>query len=173
MRSNLGFQLGTRAARRRIAHDEVLLDGKVREAPASLEDLREAVANEVGRVRVGHDLSAVLDGSPGHVAGFGAEQVRNRLENGGLAGSVRPEEHDNRPLPDLQRQPADRQNGLLVNDFDVRHPENRRRRRHLTAYDCRSGHSRTLPRSVFPICASPLGSLTRNTTISTPKTIFS
>src|SRR4030095_7632187 len=79
------------------AGQEVVLDREGLEHLAPFHYLHDALAHElVGRMAV--DGSALeLDGALGDATPLGAQEPRDRLERGGLAGAVGPEEGEDAP----------------------------------------------------------------------------
>ena len=55
----------------------------------------------------------------GDVAALGAQQARDGLERGGLAGAVGPEEGDDAPLGDPQRDALQHEDHVVVDHLDV------------------------------------------------------
>ena len=75
------------------------------------------------------DAPAELDRALGHVAALGAEQTGDGLERGGLAGAVGPEEGDDAPLGDAQRDALQHEDHVVVDDLDVVDRQQRAARR--------------------------------------------
>ena len=64
-------------------------------------------------------VAAEEDLALGHLATLGAEQVRDRLQRGGLAGAVRAEERDDLAFGHLERDPPQHEDHVVVDDLDV------------------------------------------------------
>src|SRR5262249_37811938 len=64
-------------------------------------------------------LALELDRALGDVPALGTQQPRHRLERGGLAGAVGPEEGDDAPLGDLQRHALQHEDHVIVDHLDV------------------------------------------------------
>ena len=99
--------------------NQVLLGGQVLEDAPPLHHLHDAQAHDLGRVAVLYALALELDAALGDLAPLGAQEPRDGLEGGALAGAVGPQEGDDAPLGDLQRHPPQHQHHAVVDDLDV------------------------------------------------------
>ena len=74
-------------ARCNSAQFEIVPDGKLRDHVAPLRDISDAMLDHLGR-RLACDIVPVEQ----DLAGMNGQKPENRLENSGLAGSVRPDD---------------------------------------------------------------------------------
>ena len=89
------------------------------EDAAALHDLDDAAPDDLGRVPPVDRLALELDPALGDVAPLGAEQTRDGLEGGRLAGAVGPEEGDDAPRGDPERDALQHQDDVIVDHLDV------------------------------------------------------
>src|SRR5262245_27427106 len=99
--------------------DEVFLGGQVLEHAASLEHLRDAELRHIEGAHTIDTLAGQGDGALGDAAAFGAQHAGNRLERRRLAGTVAAEQGGDGAGFDLQRDPAQHQDDLVVDDLDI------------------------------------------------------
>ena len=66
------------------------------------------------------------DRALGHLAALGMQQVRDRLERGGLAGAVGAEQRHDAAARHLERDALEHQNDVIVDDLDVVDRQDRR-----------------------------------------------
>ena len=64
-------------------------------------------------------LAVELDRAVGDLALLGVEEPGDRLQGGGLAGAVRAEERDDLAPRDLEREPLQDEDHVVVDDLDV------------------------------------------------------
>src|SRR3546814_969545 len=101
----------------------VLFDGQVLEAVAPLHHLHHAGFYQVvGGQRI--DAGALqLDRALGDLATLRAQPVGDRLQGGGLARTVGAQQGDDTAARDLQRNPFQHQDDVVVDHLDVVHRE--------------------------------------------------
>src|SRR5262249_56272411 len=85
----------------------------------ALHDLQDGAADDVIRIAVMDGLALELDRALRDVPALGAQQARDRLERGRLAGAVGPEESDDAPLGDLERHALQDEDDVVVDDLHV------------------------------------------------------
>ena len=110
---------GTQRAARVGAGQQVLFHRQVREAVAAFHDLADAALHQRRRVELVDALAAEQDLALGDVAALGAQQVGDRLQRRRLAGAVGAQQRHDLTFPDLERDAAQDQDHVVVDDLDV------------------------------------------------------
>src|SRR5947207_1883800 len=101
------------------ARQQILLDGEVLEDVPPFHHLDDAAPDHLGGVAPVDGLALELDPALGHLAALRAEEPRDGLERGGLAGPVGPEEGHDAPLGYPERDPLQHEDDVIVDHLDV------------------------------------------------------
>src|SRR5256712_11885101 len=101
------------------AGKQVFLDAQVLEAVPPLHHLADAALHQPGRIELVDALAAEHDLALRHLAALGAQQVRDGLQRGGLAGAVGAEQRDDLALLPLERHALEDQDDVVVDDLDI------------------------------------------------------
>src|SRR5258708_29896430 len=101
------------------AGKQVFLDGEVLEAVPPLHHLADAALHQLGRIEPVDTLAAEHDLALRHLAALRAQQVRDGLQRGGLAGAVGAEQRDDLALLHLERYALEDQDDMVVDDLDI------------------------------------------------------
>src|SRR2546430_5784974 len=125
-------QPGAQGAPRVRAGEQVFLDGQVLEAVPPLHHLADAALHQPGRIELVDALAAEHDLALRHLAALGAQQVRDGLQRGGLAGAVGAEQRDDLALLHLERHPLEHQDDVVVDDLDIADRQIRARGDHFS-----------------------------------------
>jgi hypothetical protein len=144
-----GADLATRGLAGERSGQQILFDRQMGKAVTSLHHLADATADELVRRQLVDPLAFEFDRSLGDVAALGREQIRYRLERRRFARAVRAQQGDDAPFRHLQRDAAQNEYDVVVDDLDVVDRErDRRRRRDLRRHRSHLDH-RTI---TFPWC---------------------
>src|SRR6266542_714659 len=100
-------------------HRDVLVDRQVLEDAAALHHLEDAVADDLLGRELVEPHAVELDGAVGDLSLLGVEEPGDGLERRRLAGPVRPEQRDDLPVRDLEREPLQDEDDVVVDDLDV------------------------------------------------------
>jgi hypothetical protein len=113
------FDLGARGRTGEGTGQQVLFDGQVLEAMPAFHDLHHAALYQLGRIEPVDAIAAILDAALGDFATLRVQQVGDRLEGGGLARAVRPEERDDAALRHFERNALQHEDHVVVDNLDV------------------------------------------------------
>src|SRR5271166_331467 len=101
------------------AGEQILFDGQMPEAMAAFHDLNRAAPYKVVGGEPVDPFALEQDRALGHLAAFGAKEVRYRLQGRGLAGAVGAEQRDNAALGRRKRNALQHQGDRIVDDLDI------------------------------------------------------
>ena len=107
------------------AGQQIFLDGEMAEAMAAFHHLDAAAPDQIVGRAVVHLGAVEQDRALGDLAAFGMQQIGDRLQRGGLAGAVGPEQRHDAALRHVERHALEHQNDAVVDDLDVAHREKR------------------------------------------------
>jgi hypothetical protein len=100
---------------------EIFLDGEMLEDVAAFHHLHDPPPHHLVRVPPVEGLAVQLDRPLCDVPPLGPEEPRDRLERGALACAVGPEEGDDAPLGDAERDALQHEDHMVVDHLDVVH----------------------------------------------------
>jgi hypothetical protein len=101
------------------ARDQVLLGGEVLEDAPALEDLHDSTLHHLVGGQPVDAIAVELHRALGDLAPLGAEQTRDRLQGGGLAGAVGAQQRGDAPLRAGDGHALEDEDYAVVDDLDV------------------------------------------------------